>query len=409
MRPLVIIFSLICVVSIIPIPLHILNINIEGWLFIISLIFIDYKIIVKIPQKVYYLIFILVFYYLIGFIWNQVYHNIDLSFLTLIKSIYIIFLGINLNKVKEVKFILKSIFIAILVSSIFGFLIFLFGGSFALFRASLYPGFDDFIYYSKGMRVAGLSKTLFAFSYLVVFLPIYTLYKYFESRKLIYIGIFLFSVLIILLNGERSSLLFPAVSLLILLKKWTSNFYQIFIGLIILSVSIWMFNHSDLFNLKGNSINRLIDNSQENNQYRILKQYAAIVNIMEHPISGGTQYEYRQVMIRMVGWDPVSSAHNSYIRVAENVGILGIFIVFLFFKYLIEISRKTLNKYRNTEYEILSQVIIYSLLSVLLVGLFHNAGLFRGERVSIILISLLVSMYSMKSVSISNHRHKFYK
>ena len=134
----------------------------------------------------------------------------------------------------------------------------------------------------------------------------------------------------------------------------------------------------------------------------MLKQVAAVKNVFNHPITGGNQLEYRKVMIEMVNWDPHSSAHNSYIRVAENIGVIGFFIVFIFFREVVILSKKALKKYKFSDDIKLVQLLIYSLMSVMLVGFFHNAGFFGGERISIILLSLLICVYYLP---FKNKRH----
>lgn len=393
MRPIVIIFSVIIFLSIIPIPYELFGVNLEGYLFLISLPYLNYNRIGKIYKRLFVFLLIFILYYIIFLIWDLMFDKEVFSLLHLLKIILLFLMAISLNNTNEILFIIRSLLIAILISSIIGFLIFIFGEPFAGFRKSLYLDLTGFVFYSQGMRIAGLSKTLFTFSYQLSILPLILLFFYQKNKSKLYLSLMFFSIIIILLNGERSSLIFPALAMFFLLKKWSKSYVQIAAITFFIGLSGFLVLNSEILNIKGNSIERLFGGGKSSNEYRLLKQVAAVKSVFNNPITGGNQLEYRKVMIEMTNWDPHSSAHNSYIRVAENIGVIGFFLVFIFFKELLILSKKTLKKYKFSADIKLVQLLVYSLMSVTLVGFFHNDGFFAGERISVILLSLLISMY----------------
>ena len=162
MRPIVIIFSVIVFLSVIPIPYELFGINLEVAC-LISLPYLNYNRIGKIYKRLFIFLLICIVYYIIFLIWDLMFDKEVFSLIHVLKTILIFLMAISLNNTNEILFIIRSLLIAILISSIIGFLIFIFGEPFAGFRKSLYPDITGFVFYTQGMRIAGLSKTLFTF------------------------------------------------------------------------------------------------------------------------------------------------------------------------------------------------------------------------------------------------------
>ena len=291
----------------------------------------------------------------------------------------------------------NNLFILVLLfGNLFGILIFIFGEPFASIRMILAAYTEGWVYYGKGDPIASLSATVFTYAYPVVILPILSLTAYSIKRNNMYLIIMFFSLIIVTLNSERISFGATFLMLLILIFKLRIRirFSAIFLGFFIFLVFFNFFSKDLLSESSGYSRSFSSNNDIEN---RFFKMGTAIYTVYNSPLTGGTTKDYINTTIKEFGFKP-SSAHNTYINIARNSGVFGFILFLMFFRFLYRLIM-WIKKQVNFEKKRFVYGYICSFCAILMVGFFHNGGIFTREPWTWILIGFLVSFVNLKKES----------
>jgi hypothetical protein len=222
-------------------------------------------------------------------------------------------------------------------------------------------------------------------------LPILLLTIYKLSNKKIYLGLIVLSFFGILINGERAAILSSTVVLIFLVLKW----YKLKTIFIVISlVLIFLFvREVGIVRLDKENIERISTQKNENEIYlRLAKQYAGILSVLKTPLVGSYFKNYTFFHDKLGGSKYISNTHNAYVNIGMNGGVFGWILLFFFMKGILRLARRMKqlvrsDKYTNTFYH----GLIGSFITVLMVGLTHNAGIFNsGEKTAILMLGLII-------------------
>ena len=307
-----------------------------------------------------------------------------------ISSFILIYIFFRIRNFNQIYSLTKILLLFLMINAGFGLLNFLFGGPFAIVRAFLVANKEGWLFFGKGDRIAGFSPTLFHYGYQVVLLPVLMFMLYMWKRKNSYLTIAIISGFIVILTGERASLGAVVLVLFLIIRylKIKVRLLPLLFSIVTIIVSINYFQ-KDLFS-EDSSISRLT--SEESDlEDRFIKMGSALQTVFNNPFNGGTVYEYEYHFSRISGYYP-SSPHNTYINVGRYVGIIGFFLLFLFFKKIYQIINQTV-RYLNNSFKKLYIGYLYSFIAVLIVGFFHNGGVFTKEPWTWIILGFLISFH----------------
>jgi hypothetical protein len=330
-------------------------------------------------------LYLLLSYYLDYYKTGAEYHTIVNSY----RFFLTIFFFLSINDKNTLYFLLKSFTYLILFSTIFGILIHFLGEPFATLRMTILRGGELVDYVGKGDRIVGFTNKIFHFGYFLAPLPalLLTLYKV-EGKKM-YLYMLLIAYIGIVLNGERSALLFASLTLLYLLHRW----FHVQIGfLIILGIFGSFFLVESLINIDNVLLNRVVSQTREGEaEFRLSRQLAGILSVFESPFIGSVKDTYHNIFYSWYGKIPRSS-HNTYVNIGMRGGIIGWFLFYLFGKNVIKIIKVFKSKYQRTRIgKDLYLGIIVSFIGVLSVGLTHNSGIFTEEKITSIILCFILS------------------
>lgn len=375
-------------------PIDIAGVNIEGILYLVGAVYLLFNFPNSDRYYVFRILIIFALYAIAANIWAVLFIKELYPFEVPAKMAVTLFLFLTVQDKKQLRGLLNVFTSIIAFSAIFGLLIYFFGEPFASIRLLFYADIQqDYDITGAGERIAGLSRSLFHFSYPIATLPILLLMKFRVSKNILYLLFMAMSFVAVLLNGERSSLLFPLLGIMYLVFSWQINIKKI-VGTSIIGISFYLIiSNLGVFEAKENSFSRIKNASQEQTEFRIVKQFAAVLNVAKNPISGGNQTGYINEMKNLTGYTPGSSSHNSYVRVMENVGLLGVVFLLGFARYLYLLVRETrlLSLYSSENDYYFFQAVIVSLASTMAVAAFHNNGIFLGERTAVLLLGFLLA------------------
>lgn len=317
---------------------------------------------------------------------------------------------------KGFKWAFKFILLMIVLNIIFGLLLTTFGEPFESIR-TLVIGRRSASILGIGDRITGFSGSIHAFSYVIAAAPIMALTLYFAEKKLIWLLMFISTILGLVFNAERS----PSLMVVICLALW------IFIGkgisfknIIILAIAVvlsgvFVMNVIDTKRNPQSSdektlVHRLRESREGEFLQRIRQQIAGLITIIKNPVIGGTDEKYQKVLTSLMystsgGYVKVEkdwyirapASHNHYINIGIKTGLpgLGIFSIFtiLLLKSLKKFKHNTLYR-RNMSYYYSGS--LYSLIAVFGNALFHNNGIFFVEITSWIVLGLICAGSGIK-------------
>jgi len=299
----------------------------------------------------------------------------------------------QIKSFEEIQKLLSVLISFLLLDAIWGFLVFFIGEPFAEARMYLGGNLEGWVYLGKNDRIAGLSPTLFAYAYPVVITPLlaFSLFQYKNQIK--YILFTIFGLFIMVMNGERAS--FGAVVLFALILSYKLKLrigvLSLVISLALLFVAYSTFKPHILSDKSAYS--RVISSENSDTKYRFLKMYYGLKTVISDPLTGGKVTYYENEFYKRTNSIP-SSIHNTYINVARNAGIFG-FIAFLIFVRHLYIIIMDINRALDPHHHYMFYGIIYSFYAILIVGFFHNAGVFTREPWTWILIGIIVGFHRL--------------
>ncbi|MBT3168509.1 MAG: O-antigen ligase family protein [Candidatus Cloacimonetes bacterium] len=292
---------------------------------------------------------------------------------------------ITINRQNFYKY-LKWFTIVLSISMLFGLLIYFIGEPFASLRLKIINN-PTMHYYGKGERVVGLNYSIFSFAYPLTILPILLLTIYKISSKHYLIILMVFSFLGLILNGERISLALASFVMLLLINRWFNAGRKIFL-LIFLVLAIILFQSVMLSSDKNQdtigAVSRIQSTTSDELSIRFYKQYAGLVTVFKHPLTGGTNNNFKNETYALYG-GVGNYSHNAIINIGMYAGFGGwLLFMFFFSNILSQIKKMSLKS------KIINQGVVFSFASLMGVSLFHNDGIFEGETVSLILLGFIL-------------------
>ena len=301
----------------------------------------------------------------------------------------VIIFFLSIDDKKTLFFLLKSFTFLLAFSTIFGILIHYIGEPFASIRMIILNGEDIIEYVGKDDRIVGFANKIFHFGYFLAILPTLLITFYKIERKNKYIYLLVIAYIGIVLNGERATLLFSSLALLYLIYKWFHFQKSVIILIGIFGVFFLAVN---IIRINDEFLTRVISQKSDGEaEFRLLRQIAGILSVFESPFIGSDEDTYNNIFYRWYGKVP-SSSHNTYINIGMRGGIIGWFLFYLFGKNVIKIIKTFKSKFQGAR---IDQSIylgtIVTFVSVLSVGLTHNAGIFSEEKMSNILLGFILS------------------
>ncbi len=269
------------------------------------------------------------------------------------------------------------------------------------------------------IRMVGLSKKIFSFSYQLAILPIASismiLYSLTRKAKLFWGIIFVISILGILSNAERSAALSSFIGIVFLLSKVlkTKNRKYVFGGallsILVFSIIIQLLPFEKDKQLEKDkqrfSLQARIegtDPAEAENKARLLQQIAGAETVLIKPLGVYNYDDYKNIAHKYAaikehyGWS-ITAPHNHFINVGFRAGWCGILLIILIFiniKKCVYIFRQKIRLIEDRFIWIYYGIII-SFLANLLNACFHNQGLFFGEQAGILLLALIGAGASM--------------
>ena len=125
--------------------------------------------------------------------------------------------------------------------------------------------------------------------------------------------------------------------------------------------------------------------------FRLYRQLAGLLTVFESPFVGSVEDTYHNIFYSWYGEVPRSS-HNAYVNIGMNGGILGWFLFYIFGKNVIKIIKIFKSKFQaNRRDQTIYVGTISTFVSVLLIGLTHNAGIFDEEKIASIMLCFILS------------------
>lgn len=311
---------------------------------------------------------------------------------------------------KHTKILLRSFFIVSLISLAYGLLVFFIGTPFSeirmlLFEQEIPRNLSNLnpIYSSKSTPITGLSSTVFAFSYVISALFVFSLYYLEKNRNLWFFLLFILVTVGLLLNGERAGFVAALLAGYLFIKKKVSfklvfliSIFFILIFLITSNISFKSENHQSSF---ARLINTSISEEPDDFIPRIKRQVAGFITVLQNPVFGATQSEYLSVKSFHFSEDDFTkvASHNAYINVGIHTGLFGWILLLLLFSYIIQMMRwiKINSDFLTLEQPAILKLLSFSLLAPLLNAFFHNAGILNScEPASIVILGILIQNFS---------------
>lgn len=314
----------------------------------------------------------------------------------------------------------KIVTICIGFSTIFGLLVVYFGDPFISIReyligvayeeTQMMPEYG-IIKEEDISRLIGFSKSIFAFSYLLVILSIssFCLFQFSNTKKgrTLWGIVFLISILGIFSNAERSALTVIFLGLLFLLNK--TIFYKrkkiislsILIFIFLLSYFVLMPMHEEKYGLAE----RIRGMETVETKARIYQQIAGIETILRNPLGVHNYEDYLNIAvsypeIREHYRNQVTAPHNHFINVGFRSGWFGLLLVIVIIVYIsksIKMFRENI-KHDNQLMWIYYGVVV-AFIANLVNSLFHNTGLFFAEPGGLLMLALIGAGASISSKS----------
>jgi len=336
--------------------------------------------------------------------------------------LYIAIVGLT-SDFRDTHIIVKFSTIVVVVASLIGLLIFLFGPPFSTISKLLTYGLSTALgkisLSTFGSHTSGLSANRHYYPYHLCYALFPVIYFLVQSKGLKRTAWFLM-ILVLLLSGL-------ATGQRALLVSWfLGGMYLVFrhgryylsprrIVTIFLIIFTVLAVSSTMF--KTDTIRRhlsMTESGGHTSRFGLL--LVGIYCFMDNPMGyglGGKEFseKYKIYFSRFVKKDHVTSLHNSFLDPFVRGGIIAMLLVVAFFLCVVGIIRKRPRTPRETLF--LRDSLVASLIAVLSISLFHNNGFFVGEGTSFLCLALLCSRgfkrsyYSWNSDSIRDKKMCF--
>jgi hypothetical protein len=347
-------------------------------------------------KTIYQIIFLLIVFYIFKEFKRYYFYQEELNFFPVIR-ITVFMLSFTLAKTfEDIKWAFHLLIKLVFVSMIWGFGIFIFGEPFATITKVYSFANENWIGTLKaGARMVGFIGDIVLYSYQLCLLTIFFWIKFRKNHKISNLLLLLIASIAIVINAERALVLAVIAGVVMYEGIGVRNIFKALISLVVIGVIMYGANHLIISktNFEESALERLTEKDDKLVD-RFLKQYAAFKTIIDNPLSGGTFNEYSVTYYRLTK-NEANSAHNYYLNIARDIGIIAWFILFFLINKLLA-HYKILKKYlRNTEeFKFIHQIYLY-IIAISIIGLAHNAGLFYSEVAIYSLFGILIGTMSI--------------
>jgi hypothetical protein len=339
--------------------------------------------------------------------------------------IYMMFIMVFCDSSYKLMKFMKVFLWLTVFSVIFGTLVYLFGGPFATIRAWLCKSqsYSWDVYIGKGSQLSGIYCPPAIFGYLMAVAPILCFALYTAEKKSRWLFAFIVCLMGLFLNAERTAM-----------------------GLNVIMLGIWFFTQKNkavlititalaLFAIVGMNLYMSVRDGTQDTTSKRKSSYAAgtlsermkgtdfqtdvlgrieyqmfgVWTVLEHPLIGATAQEYSQKVMSSKGAvnldarriakqsKKTMAPHNHYVNAGMRTGLFGWLIALLIFTRIYKITRaRNLQHLAGSEMALIGKALCMSLFAVLLVGMFHNAGIYSGELASCTVLALVMSLHNLK-------------
>ena len=367
--------------------------------------------IIKLDAKIITMLFLIIVFVLLSNLLNVVqtkeFGNIA-SYIRII--LFMLFIPLACSDEKRLMVVLKFFLVMAAFSTVFGILIYFFGGPFAAVKKFLTQSqVTAGLYYDKGSQVTGIYCLAHVFGYLLAAAPLLTFGVFCVEKKKKWI-VFLFIFMVgVILNAERSALLMNLVVFFLWFVKDKGKRPFIFLLFVVIMSSFFILPYLlDLAGYQkptdikashqsGTIMERMKESSVEDAVDRLKWQWHGIRSVLKSPILGVDHELY----VRTVHNIPYTVKnlnlyantpwpHNHYVNAGMWAGVAGWLILLVFLTILISIHKDTQKQLQGFP----KAGLVYSGLSLAVLGamgngLFHNHGIFRVEFATCTLVGLL--------------------
>ena len=353
---------------------------------------------IKLLYKVW---FVLIAFYLLREVKMNAVYGEAMNLLPALRITIYLFTFTLATKWEDLIWSLRLVIALIIASMLWGFSIYFFGEPFAsVIKTYGYVNENWSDRIGKGARMFGFVGDIVLFSYQLALLPIYFWFRYRQGRKATSILVLLLSSFAVILSGERALVLAIIAGVVMyegvgVRKIFVTAFSVMSLGLIMYGANSIITSTSEF---EDGAINRLTE-QDEHLEDRYLKQYAALKTIIENPVNGGSFEQYAKTYYRLTGLE-ANAAHNYYLNIARDIGITA-WLLLAYLVYNLFKAYRAMNKtLRHTDKFQFVRLLFILMISVSIIGLAHNSGLFYAESAILSLTGLLIG-----SVNVSHKNH----
>lgn len=309
--------------------------------------------------------------------------------------IYIAIVGLTSN-IDQINKIVKFTIIVLVLSSLVGLLIFLYGEPFSAISRALTSGLTSREKLTMtptftGSHASGLSANRHYFPYHLCYVLFPCVHYFFRSRKGIrFLWFVVCTILLVsgLANGERSLLVSWFVGAVFLVFKYHGQHFSPR-KLITAIIIIIMISTISFYALPNNTIKRHLN--MQGHYSRIGMLLTGFNLFLDYPMGyyGHDAKQYNYYFRMFVGDMAITNLHNDFLAAIVKGGIIGLCLVAAFCLSLISLIIRTSKI--PPENRFFRDTLVAGLIAVLTNSLFHNPGFFIGEGTTFLCLALLCS------------------
>jgi hypothetical protein len=355
-------------------------------------------------SMIYYIISIFVLFYVFREVKRYFYYEEMINLFPVLRIVVTMLAFTMARSMNDLRWTMKLTIVLIFLSMMWGFGIYFYGDPFAAFTKAYGYANENWVgRMTMGSRMVGFFGDIVLFSYQLTLLPVFFWIKFRERYNILYLVLILIVSFAMIINGERALILAVIAGIMMYEGIGVTRIFKNLLAVMLIVVTMWGANHfiTSRTNFEDSAVERLTEEDEHLND-RFLKQYAALLTIINNPWTGGSFQEY-DLNYGMLTGHNANAAHNYYLNIARDIGIIAWFM-FAFLIYLLLKHYRILKKHLNgtDNFEFIHQIYIY-IIAVSIIGLAHNAGLFYSEVTLFVLTGILISSMSI-SFSLPEHQ-----
>ena len=347
-------------------------------------------------KGIYQIILLLVLFYVFKEFKRYYFYEEAVNFFPVIRIIIFILSFTLAKSFEEIKWAFHLVIILVFISMMWGFGIYFFGEPFASFTKVYAFANQSWLSTLKiGSRMVGFIGDIVLYSYQLCLLTVFLWIKFRNKKNIFNLLLLFITSIAIVISAERALVLAVIAGVFIYEGIRVRNIFKNLISLFVIVGIMYGANNLIVSNteFEESAYERLTEKDDKLGD-RFLKQYAAFETIIDNPLSGGTFKEYSLTYYKLTGQE-ANSSHNYYLNIARDIGIIAWFILWILI-YKLYTHYKIIKKYlRNTEeFEFIHHIYIY-IISISIIGLAHNSGLFYFEAAVFSLLGIVIGTMSI--------------